>query len=173
MGQTQTPPFEATSDGRLRWAGREIRCALGLSGVKTSENKQEGDGATPLGHWPMRQVFYRPDRLPKPETDLPVIALSPHMGWCDDPKHPLYNRQVALPFPASHEKLWREDHIYDLIVVLGYNDAPPAPDKGSAIFLHLARPDFSPTEGCIACPLPDLLDILKAAKPDDHLAISR
>jgi L,D-peptidoglycan transpeptidase YkuD (ErfK/YbiS/YcfS/YnhG family) len=172
MGE-RTPAFEATSDGRLLWAGREVRCSLGRGGVRDAVNKQEGDGATPLGHWPMRQVFYRPDRLPKPETGLPVVALSPDLAWCDDPAHSFYNRQVDLPFPASHEKLWREDHIYDLIVVLGYNDAPVVPGKGSAIFFHLARPDFSPTEGCVACAPEDLLDLLKAAKPGDELAIVR
>jgi L,D-peptidoglycan transpeptidase YkuD (ErfK/YbiS/YcfS/YnhG family) len=173
MAENQTPAFEATSDGKLRWADREIRCVLGRGGVKDAKSKQEGDGATPLGHWPMRQVFYRPDRLPEPETGLPGTALAPHMGWCDDPRNQDYNRQVDLPFPASHEKLWREDHVYDLIVVLGYNDQPVVPGKGSAIFLHLARPDFSPTEGCVACGLQDLLDLLKAAKPGDALAIVR
>jgi L,D-peptidoglycan transpeptidase YkuD (ErfK/YbiS/YcfS/YnhG family) len=172
MGQ-RTPAFEATSEGRLHWAGHAVRCSLGRGGVKEAQNKQEGDGATPLGHWPMRQVFYRPDRLSKPETGLAILSLTPQMGWCDDPAHSLYNQQVDLPFPASHEKLWREDGIYDLIVVLGYNDAPVVPGKGSAIFLHLARPDFSPTEGCIACSQPDLLDLLKAAKPGDELGILR
>ena len=95
------------------------------------------------------------------------------MGWCDDMGHPDYNRRVALPFPASHERLWREDHVYDLIVVLGYNDDPVIPEKGSAIFLHLAREDFSPTEGCIACARDDLLALLCGAKPGDALRISR
>jgi L,D-peptidoglycan transpeptidase YkuD (ErfK/YbiS/YcfS/YnhG family) len=173
MAEKRTPAFEATSAGTLRWPGHEARCSLGRGGVRDTKNKQEGDGATPLGHWPMRQVFYRSDRLAIPQTGLPVVALTPRMGWCDDPAHSLYNRQVDLPFPASHEKLWRDDHIYDLIVVLGYNDAPVVPGRGSAIFLHLARPDFSPTEGCVACSQPDLLDLLKAAKPGDELAIVR
>ena len=95
------------------------------------------------------------------------------MGWCDDPAHPDYNRQVVLPFAASHEELWREDQIYDLVVVLGYNDDPVIPGKGSAIFLHLAREDFSPTEGCVACARTDLLDLLRTAKPGDALRIAR
>jgi L,D-peptidoglycan transpeptidase YkuD (ErfK/YbiS/YcfS/YnhG family) len=173
MAETRTPAFEASSDGKLRWPGGMARCVLGRGGVKEAENKHEGDGATPLGHWPMRQVFYRPDHLTKPRTALPVLALTPQMGWCDDPDHTSYNRLVDLPFPASHEKLWREDRVYDLIVVLGHNDAPTIPGKGSAIFLHPARPDFSPTEGCIACQLEDLLDLLKTAKPGDVLSVVR
>jgi L,D-peptidoglycan transpeptidase YkuD (ErfK/YbiS/YcfS/YnhG family) len=150
---------------------REARCTLGSGGVVAADLKREGDGATPLGVWPMRQVFWRPDRLAQPLTQLPVIALRPDMGWCDDPAHPDYNRQVALPFSAGHEKLWREDHVYDLIVVLGYNDDPVIPGRGSAIFLHLARPDFSPTEGCIACSQQDLLDLLGMARPGDALGV--
>ncbi len=173
MVQSRTPEFEATSGGRLRWAGRDVRCCLGRGGVVDAENKREGDGATPLGRWPMRQVFYRTDRMPKPETRLPVVVLNPRIGWCDDPADPQYNRRVELPFPARHETLWREDHVYDVMVVLGYNDAPVVAGAGSAIFLHLARPDFSPTEGCVACAQPDLLDLLRNAKPGDALAIVR
>lgn len=115
----------------------------------------------------------RPSRLPHPETALPVEALIPEAGWCDDPASPLYNLPVLLPFPMSHERLWRDDGVYDLIVVLGYNDAPPVPGKGSAIFLHLARPDYSPTEGCVACAWDDLLALLKTARPGDALEIAR
>lgn len=164
-------PFNAQSTGILRWPGGEARCALGRSGVTPASAKLEGDGATPLGIWPMRQVFWRADRLERPETGLPVDALLPEAGWCDDPGSPLYNCPVLLPFEASHEKLWREDHVYDLIVVLGYNDRPILPGKGSAIFLHLARPDYAPTEGCVACAAPDLLALLKAARLGDALEI--
>jgi len=172
MAEIRAPAFEATSRGLLRWNGLEARCALGRGRVVPADFKHEGDGATPLGDWPMRQVFWRPDRLEKPVTQLPVIALHPDMGWCDDPAHADYNRQVGLPFPASHEKLWREDHVYDLVVVLGYNDDPVIAGKGSAIFLHLARPDFSQTEGCVACAREDMLGLLRAAKPGDVLRIS-
>jgi len=166
-------PFRADSSGILRWPGGEARCALGKSGVTPAESKREGDGATPLGVWPMRQVFWRGDRLARPATGLPIDALIPEAGWCDDPSSPLYNFSVALPFPLSHEKLWREDTVYDVIVVLGYNDDPPAPGKGSAIFLHVAHPDYSPTEGCVACARADLLALLASAKLGDTLAIVR
>lgn len=171
MATTQTPAFEATSTGILRWGDREVRCSLGRSGVTPAESKREGDGATPLGVWPMRQVFWRPDRLAAPATRLPAVELIAEAGWCDAPADPFYNLPVMLPYPASHERLWREDDIYDVIVVLGYNDAPPIPGKGSAIFLHIARQDYPPTEGCVACAREDLLDLLKAAGPGDALAI--
>jgi L,D-peptidoglycan transpeptidase YkuD (ErfK/YbiS/YcfS/YnhG family) len=172
MAEIRTPAFEATSRGLLRWNGLEVRCALGRGGVVPAGFKREGDGATPLGDWPMRQVFWRPDRLEKPVTQLPVIALRPDMGWCDDPAHPDYNRQVVLPFPASHERLWREDRVYDLIVELGYNDDPAIAGRGSAIFLHLARDNFDPTEGCVACSRDDLLALLRIAQRGDVLRVS-
>jgi L,D-peptidoglycan transpeptidase YkuD (ErfK/YbiS/YcfS/YnhG family) len=171
MAEKRTAAFEVNSTGRLRWPGHDVRCSFGRAGVQAADNKRESDGATPLGRWPIRRVFYRPDRIATPATGLQMVALTPVMGWCDDPASPLYNRQVELPFPASHEKLWRDDHVYDLIVELGYNDDPVVPGKGSAIFLHVARPDFSPTEGCVACGLEDLLNLLKLAKPGDELAI--
>ena len=92
-------------------------------------------------------------------------------GWCDDPADPFYNRPILTPYRASHEKLWREDHVYDLIVPLGYNDHPVIPGKGSAIFLHVARQDYAPTEGCVACALPDLLALLADARHGDALEI--
>jgi L,D-peptidoglycan transpeptidase YkuD (ErfK/YbiS/YcfS/YnhG family) len=164
--------FIAESGGQLRWPGGSARCALGRSGVTPVPLKREGDGASPLGTWPIRQVFYRPDRMDAPATALPIDALIPEAGWCDEPSSPLYNRPVLTPFPLSHEKLWREDHIYDVIVVLGYNDDPVIPGKGSAIFLHLARPDYSPTEGCVACAPQDLFALLKVAEPGDALEIA-
>ncbi len=139
-----------------------MRCALGRGGVRA--DKQEGDGATPKGRWRMRALLFRPDRITRtPLTGLPLRALRPEDGWCDDAADPLYNRPVKLPFRARAEHLWREDEIYDLIVVLGYNDDPPVPGKGSAIFLHIARPDYRPTEGCIAVSQQDLLAIAATA----------
>lgn len=152
-----------TSDGILTYRGLRFRCALGKGGVRPEADKREGDGATPLGRYPIRQILYRPDRLDMAATSLPVQALTPQDGWCDDPADPAYNRFVSLPFAASHEKLWREDHVYDVIVVLGHNDDPPVPGLGSAIFMHVAREDYSGTEGCVALALPDLLALLHAA----------
>ncbi len=155
--------------GAVEWHGRRVRCALGRGGVR--RDKREGDGATPVGVFPLRSVLFRPDRVPLPQTRLPVRALRPEDGWCDDAAHHRYNRRVALPFAAGHEALWRADHLYDLIVVIGYNDAPVAAGRGSAIFLHIAAPDYRPTDGCIATAYPDLRDLMRAAAPGDRLRI--
>ncbi|HUI18204.1 MAG TPA: L,D-transpeptidase family protein [Alphaproteobacteria bacterium] len=159
-----------TPAGRLSWNGRSSRCALGPSGIRA--DKREGDGATPAGAFPLRRVLYRADRLAPPPTRLAVAALAENDAWCDDPKDPRYNQQLRLPYPASHEHLWRGDHLYDVIVVLGYNDAPVVPGRGSAIFLHVARPDYGPTAGCVALALADLLALLAAAGLEDRLVVS-
>ncbi|WP_443750926.1 L,D-transpeptidase family protein [Asticcacaulis solisilvae] len=163
--------FIAYSDGRLGLNLHSVRAALGKGGVIDAAAKREGDGKSPLGAWPIRYVFYRPDRVAKPETQLPVVALSPDDGWCDDPADPAYNTHVKLPWPTSHEKLWRDDHVYDLIVVLGHNDDPVVPGMGSAIFMHLAREDYSGTEGCVALGIDDLLDVLSEAEPGSQVEI--
>lgn len=159
-----------SADGFLRIGARSYRCALGRGGVR--EEKIEGDGATPVGSFALRRVLYRPDRLEAPETALPLAPVEPDQGWCDAPADPMYNRQVRLPYPASHEKLWRDDHLYDVIVVLGHNDDPPEPGAGSAIFMHVARADYGPTEGCVALRLPDLLAVLAACGPADYLGVT-
>jgi len=155
------------ANGRAQWGMRAFRCALGRAGIRA--DKREGDGATPAGVFPLRRVLYRPDRLTRPATGLPAAALDPADAWCDDPGDALYNRPVRLPYPARHERLWREDRIYDLIVILGHNDDPVVPGLGSAIFLHVARPDFAPTQGCVALSREDLLALLAAAGPGDAL----
>ena len=155
------PAMEArvTADGLLRFAGQSYRAALGRSGV--SAQKQEGDGATPVGRLPLRRILYRADRVRRPRTSLPTMPLAPDDGWCDDPAHADYNRMVRRPHPARHEALWRSDAVYDVIGVLGWNDDRPIPGRGSAIFLHVARPDMAPTEGCVALSSPDLLALLE------------
>jgi L,D-peptidoglycan transpeptidase YkuD (ErfK/YbiS/YcfS/YnhG family) len=119
----------------------------------------------------MRHVFYRPDRVARPATGLPVSPLHVGLGWCDEPGDANYNRIVALPYAASHERLWRGDHLYDVIVVLGHNDLPRSHGRGSAIFMHLARTDYQPTEGCIAFALPDMLRILAQARRGDAVIV--
>ena len=123
-------------------------CALGRAG--TRRRKREGDGATPIGSFKLLAVLYRSDHLPRPRTRLPVTPLRPDSGWCDDPGDLAYNHPVRTPYLASHERLWRPDRLYDVIVVLNYNLSPRVPGAGSAIFLHIATEDFSPTEGCVA-----------------------
>ena len=163
--------FSAFSDGRFDLGGRTVRCALGPAGVVAGESKREGDGASPIGVWPVRQVLYRADRRPPPVTALPVSAIAPDDGWCDDPADANYNRPVRLPYAASAERMWREDHLYDLVLVVGHNDDPVVPGAGSAIFLHQARPDFGPTQGCVALTPADVEALLAAARPGDAVAI--
>lgn len=155
--------------GTARWGERRFDCALGRGGVRT--DKHEGDGATPVGKFPMRRVLYRPDRLSMPTTRLPTVAIGPRDGWCDDPADVRYNRPVRLPWPASAETLWRSDRVYDLILVVGHNDSPPVPGLGSGIFVHVAQPDFSPTAGCVALALADLATIVATARDDDALVV--
>lgn len=155
--------------GVLAAGGRTMACALGRGGIRAE--KREGDGATPVGRFALRRVLYRPDRLAVPVTGLPTSALSPTDGWCDDPGHADYNRPVRLPHPARHERMWRDDHLYDLVVVIGHNDDPVVPGAGSAVFVHLAREGYGPTEGCVALAAPDLLSLLEHASPQTVVAV--
>jgi len=133
---------------------------IGASGIRT--HKIEGDHGTPVGALRLRKVLYRADRVARPTTHLPIEPIAPTDGWCDDASHADYNRAVTLPHPARHERLWRDDHVYDLCVVLGHNDAPPVKGLGSAIFMHLPPADNHPTEGCIALPEEHLRALLAA-----------
>lgn len=167
-----TMVFQASSNGVFTGPNIEFRCSIGKGGVTEAHKKREGDGASPVGNWEMRRVFYREDKIAPPVTHLPLIPITETDGWCDDPADPLYNRPITLPYPASHEKLWRADDVYDLIVELGHNDDPPVPGLGSAIFLHVAKPDYEPTEGCIALAELDLRTVLALAPVGSMLAIS-
>ena len=160
---------DATVEGVLRIGGVAYPCALGRGGIRL--DKKEGDGATPIGCFPLRRVLYRADKIAPPETALPLLVIHRTDGWCDDPKDAFYNRRVRLPHAGHCETLWREDGLYDVVVVLGHNDDPVIPGRGSAIFLHVAKPDLAPTEGCVALKFPDLLEALKAMRPGDQLCI--
>ena len=157
--------------GMLSWPGGSARAACGRAGVTT--DKREGDHASPAGRFPLLRAFYRLDRLPAPKTVLPLAALKPTDGWVDAPGDPAYNTLVTLPYPASHEELWRDDGLYDVIVVIGYNTAPVVPGKGSAIFLHVAGPDFTGTEGCIAIERDVLVPLLGLLGPGSTITIEQ
>jgi len=146
--------------GRVVLEGRMFRCALGRAGP--SPHKEEGDDATPTGILPLRRVLYRADRLAPPRAAVPIEPIAPEDGWCDEPTDRFYNRRVTLPYNARFEELWRRDALYDVIGVLGWNDAPVQRNRGSAIFLHVATPDYAPTAGCIALAKPDVLALLAA-----------
>jgi len=165
--------FQAFSDGRFLLNGRATQCALGQAGVIAAADKREGDKAAPLGGWPIRRALYRDDRLDKPSTALPIRPILADDGWCDAPDDPAYNRPVRLPYPASAERLVREDPLYDVIVILGHNDSPPEPGLGSAIFLHCEKEGYKPTLGCIAIARGDMLDLLAQARPGDTLEIMK
>ena len=164
-----TRPITVDPAGWLSFGTLRFRCALGKGGV--TADKREGDGATPIGRFALRELFYRPDKLPDPAGRLPTRAIRPEDGWCDDPSHPDYNLPVRLPHSARCERMWRDDDCYDLVVPLGYNDDPPVPGLGSAIFLHVARPGYAPTEGCIALAKDDLLALLAALPADVEMVI--
>jgi L,D-peptidoglycan transpeptidase YkuD (ErfK/YbiS/YcfS/YnhG family) len=149
--------------------GRPLPCAIGRGGLKA--RKREGDGATPTGAWRLREVLWRQDRVPRPITGLRVRPIRPDDGWCDDAEDRNYNRAIRHPYQASAEKLWRTDHLYDLVVVVDHNRVPRVRGAGSAIFIHLARPGYSSTEGCIALSDRDLRRILRGARSGDRIAI--
>ena len=145
--------------GRL-WLAREqsLRCALGRSGARV--RKRESDGATPIGTWRIESAYYRRDKIVRPRTILPMRPIRASDGWCDDPADRNYNRLVRLPYTGRHENLSRADDVYDIVLVLDHNRRPRRPNGGSAIFVHLARPGFMPTEGCIALAERDLRRLL-------------
>ena len=165
--------FTAWSDGRFDLGSQRTRCALGRSGVIAAREKREGDGATPLGIWPIRRLLYRPDRGRAPRTVLSAAPIMSNDGWCDAPGDAAYNRPVKLPYEASAERLWREDEVYDLLGVLAHNDDPPISGLGSAIFLHIAREDYLPTEGCIALSRKDLEALLALADSPSAIEVRR
>jgi L,D-peptidoglycan transpeptidase YkuD (ErfK/YbiS/YcfS/YnhG family) len=152
--------FRLLEAGFLSGAGLRFRCAIGRAG-RTIE-KSEGDGATPVGMLRLTRVLYRAGHIKPPVCTVPVEPIAPNDAWCDDPHDPAYNRRVQTPYSGRHEALWRADSVYDVIGVLDWNSQPIIPHRGSAIFLHVATPDYAPTAGCIALSLPDLAACLAA-----------
>ena len=162
----------SVSAGTVTAFGKIVRAAFGRSGVIAALAKREGDGASPLGAWPIRAALLRRDRMVAPVTALPWRWLRAGDGWSDDTADPAYNRPVGHPHPFSAERLWRDDGAYDIIIVLGHNDAPPVAPLGSAIFLHCARSDFRATEGCVAVERAVLAGWLARLAPGDEMVIA-
>lgn len=158
--------------GCISGFGETLPAVFGKGGAKPAADKREGDGASPLGVWPVRAALLRPDRVAAPATRLPWRWLRPDDGWSDGAGDPEYNRPVRLPHGFSAETLWRDDHVYDVIIVLGHNDRPPVSPLGSAIFSHLAQPDRRPTEGCVAIERAAMLRWLDRLAPGDTLEIA-
>jgi L,D-peptidoglycan transpeptidase YkuD (ErfK/YbiS/YcfS/YnhG family) len=175
VNSTQTPILRvrmrsaAVTRGVLALGGSHLPCALGKGGCRAI--KHEGDGASPRGIWQLKTVYYRADRVSRPRTALPVHVLKPSAGWCDAPGDRNYNRSVRHPYPASAERMWRADRLYDIVIVLDHNDRPRRRGMGSAIFMHLARDGFTPTEGCIALRERDLRRVLAHIARGARIAI--
>ncbi|MGQ3672286.1 L,D-transpeptidase family protein [Xanthobacter sp. TB0136] len=156
-------------EGLLLGAGPAIAVAIGQNGIWPL--KREGDKRSPAGSWRIVRVLYRPDHGPRPITRLPCAPLRPDDGWCDASGHRLYNRPVKLPFSASHERMWRDDALYDLVLVLDHNSRPRMRNHGSAVFIHLARPGFAGTEGCVALRRADMRRLLARLSPDARITL--
>ena len=159
--------------GELRFGDLRFPCALGRTGV--TAQKIEGDGGTPTGQFSLLELRYRPDRTGAPATLLPVRKIAQADGWCDAPDDKAYNQPVRLPYAASAEEMWRDDHLYDLVIILDYNMAPVRPRAGSAIFLHLAKEEegaLAPTQGCVALRRDDMLQLLARITSETRIKIA-
>lgn len=149
-----------TAARRLSCGNLDLPCRIGQAGTIQMVDGREGDAKTPLGEYHLRFGFYRADRLPRPRTALTFRPLRQEDGWCDAPDDTAYNRYIRLPYKASHEKLWRDDGAYDIILVISHNDSPPIPGLGSAVFIHIAQPDDRQTLGCIALAPEEMVQLL-------------
>ena len=156
--------------GYLKYKELKFRCALGKAGIK--KKTIEGDNITPKGIFKIVKIYYRPDKIKKIKTSIKKIKIRKNMGWCDDPNSRFYNKLINLPTKYSHEKLYRNDNLYDLIVVLSYNTNPIIKNKGSAIFLHIAKNSYRKTKGCIALKKNHLIKIISKIKKNTKIKIN-
>jgi L,D-peptidoglycan transpeptidase YkuD (ErfK/YbiS/YcfS/YnhG family) len=166
---TVTALAPGATRGIVKLGGLAFPCALGRSGRRAV--KREGDGATPIGRWRLLQVLYRADHIGRPATGLPVRPIRPRDGWCDAPADRNYNRPVRHPYPASAEQLWRADGLYDIVVVLSHNVRPRIRGAGSAVFMHVAQPGYTPTAGCVALKCGHLRQLLARLAPGAEIYI--
>jgi L,D-peptidoglycan transpeptidase YkuD (ErfK/YbiS/YcfS/YnhG family) len=155
--------------GYLKYKNYKFKCALGKSGIR--EKIKEGDNITPKGVFNVIKIYYRGDRVKKLSSKFKLIKITKKMGWCDDPKSRKYNQLIKLPTKYSHEILYRGDNIYDLILVLNYNVKPTIKNKGSAIFIHVAKKNYEKTAGCIALKKIDLVCLVKKIKKNTRVLI--
>ena len=155
--------------GYLFFKKKKYKCAIGFAGTK--KNKQEGDKATPKGTFKIIKVYYRKDRIRKLSTPIQKVTIKKNMGWCDDSLNRKYNKIITIPSNASYERLHRKDNLYDLIGVINYNTKKINKGKGSAIFFHIAKAKYTPTQGCVALKKDDLLFLLKNIKKNTKIKI--
>jgi L,D-peptidoglycan transpeptidase YkuD (ErfK/YbiS/YcfS/YnhG family) len=156
--------------GDLIYKNLKYRCAIGKAGIK--KKQKEGDNITPKGTFKITRVYYRSDKVKNISTSIKKIKINKNMGWCNDSKSPFYNREIKLPSKFSFEKLYRNDNLYDLLAVLNYNTNPVEKNKGSAIFIHIAKKRFKPTAGCIALQKKDLMNLMRVIKKNSKIKIS-
>ncbi len=156
--------------GLIKYKNFKFRCALGKAGI--GEKKREGDNITPKGNHKIVKIYYRSDRIKKISSKFRLIQITKNMGWCDDPNSKSYNQLVNLPSKYTHEKLFKKNNIYDIIVVLNYNIKPVIKNKGSAIFIHVAKKNYPPTQGCIALKKNDLLKLLSKISKNIKIKIN-
>ena len=147
----------------------QFKCSIGKNGLK--KNKLEGDNSTPKGTFSLGLVYYRADRVAKPETKLKTVKIRKQMGWCDDPNNIYYNKEIKLNKKIKAEKLYRKDRIYDIVIVINYNTQRIIKNKGSAIFIHVTN-NYKPTKGCVALSLNDLEILLKIIKRNSKIKIT-
>ena len=155
--------------GYLNYKNFKFRCALGKNGIK--KKVKEGDFVTPKGKYKLIKIYYRPDRIKKINSPLKKIKIKKNMGWCDDVNSKYYNKQIKINDKISHEKLYRKDSLYDIFVVLNYNLNPIIKGKGSAIFLHVAKKNYSKTQGCIALKKNELLNLVSKIRKNTQIKI--
>jgi L,D-peptidoglycan transpeptidase YkuD (ErfK/YbiS/YcfS/YnhG family) len=156
--------------GYLKYKKYKFKCALGKSGIR--DKTKEGDNITPKGTFNVIKIYYRGDRVKKLSSKFKLIKITKKMGWCDDPKSKKYNQPIKLPTKYSHEILYRRENIYDLILVLNYNMKPTIKNKGSAIFIHIAKKNYKKTAGCIALKKVDLINLVKEIKRNTKVHIN-
>ena len=156
--------------GLIKYKNFKFRCALGKAGM--GEKKREGDNVTPTGTFKIVKIYYRSDRIKKISSKFRAIEITKNMGWCDDPNSKNYNQLINLPSRYGHEKLFKKNNIYDIIVVLNYNMKPVIKNKGSAIFIHIAKKNYQPTQGCIALKKNDLLKLLSKISKNIKIKIN-
>jgi L,D-peptidoglycan transpeptidase YkuD (ErfK/YbiS/YcfS/YnhG family) len=155
--------------GVLRAGPLTLPTALGRGGIRA--NKREGDGGTPRGTFRLKRLWWRADRMARPRTLLPVRPIRPDDGWCEDPGDRHYNQPVRVPEGSPADRLWRADQLYDLIIELDHNTRPRIAGRGSAVFVHIARPGFAPTAGCIALTPPALRQLVARTGPRTRIVI--
>lgn len=155
--------------GFLKYKNLKFRCALGKNGI--GKKKSEGDNITPRGNYKIIRIYYRKDRVKKISSKFKLISIKKNMGWCDDPESKFYNKLIRIPSSIKHERLYRNDHLYDIVIPINYNMNPTIKNKGSAIFLHLSKKNYTPTKGCVGLRKIHLLKILKIIKPNTKIKL--